>query len=653
MNPTKLVFAVILSAVSIGNAQNVLLSPTTTQTVTQPSGTTLDVNVLNNESVVGLGSFTTIGSAITAAGNNGSVLIPPSYAGTDTFNSNQYGVHMEDDRPLCLTYGGTPPKCTSVNSHTPVRYVYAADYGALCKGIASGIDDTAAINAALNTPYAYTQANGAYTNTVVVLPQGSCVISAPLNLGWHGSLVGQGSDSTYIVANYASWVGSTYNAISIVVSGAQAGGASQGQRRISDFSLTGIYGTTIPNYTTGIFVNNTSNQPAPSQYAVPNISFDHLLIAQFDTCFQAQDMINSQFSFDHIQNCRLGLYFNGDVQNNFIDHTTIGSGTLAYSGTGVGGATEGFILTPNSKYPPGPDVDPQGIFFHDSSILDWNIDLDIEQCLSCDFHDNDFDLGASGSGAGETILIGVNGVGGNGLWIHHNLIGVVDPNAGQGIYSLANTNGTTTNGLWITDNVFLLDNSQTPVAVYGAVFAGSANMFAAHITGNQFIALTEGIVLEQRLINSYIRDNNFSQMGTQAINLSGIANLAHTNSVIDGNIDNYDAIPVIYEGTATGYQIGYNASEKQWTGTQTVSAAGCAITAGAVGNVCGSPVTLTWANAFADTAYTIQCSIQSPAYPTGVATQGILNGASIQVNEVALSASSTGGGQINCTGKHE
>lgn len=280
MKPSKLAFAAILSAVSIGNAQNVLLSPTTTQTVTQPSGTTLNVNVLNNESVVGLGSFTNIESAISAAGNSGSVLIPPSYTGADpTFNSNQYGVRIEDDRPQCLTYSGTPPKCTSVNPHSPVRYVYAADYGAVCKGIASGIDDTTAINAALNTPYAYTQANGAYTDTVVVLPQGSCVISAPLNLGWHGSLVGQGSDSTYIVANYASWVGPTYNAISIVVSGAQAGGGSQGQRRISDFSLTGIYGTTIPNYTTGIFVNNTSNQPAPSQYAVPNISFDHLLIA--------------------------------------------------------------------------------------------------------------------------------------------------------------------------------------------------------------------------------------------------------------------------------------------------------------------------------------------------------------------------------------
>lgn len=268
MKTLCLVLTVLLSLASIAKAQNVLLNPTATQTVTQPSGTTLDVNVLNDESVVGLGSFTNIGLAITAAGSNGSVLIPPNYAGTDSFSANSYGIHLDDQRPLS-------------NSNAAIRVVNAAQYGAICNG---SNNDTAAIQAALNAQYAYNLPLATVEAVDVVLPQGSCLINSTLNLGVHGSLTGQG-DATYLVADYAgcttsppacSW-GSNYTAISISTSAALPGGASDEIRRIGNMNIIGISDTGIPSATAISVINNANTYN--STYAFPNMRFDHLQIS--------------------------------------------------------------------------------------------------------------------------------------------------------------------------------------------------------------------------------------------------------------------------------------------------------------------------------------------------------------------------------------
>ncbi|MFZ1084518.1 MAG: hypothetical protein WAN35_06100, partial [Terracidiphilus sp.] len=104
-------------------------------------------------------SQTTLQSAINAAGTNGAVEIPPTYAGTDGF-TNPNGVYVSD-----LRQGSSQQYERSVK-----------EFGAVCDGIT---DDTSALQAALN----YAQAHG----VALSIPQGTCKTHT---LNWHGESIG-------------------------------------------------------------------------------------------------------------------------------------------------------------------------------------------------------------------------------------------------------------------------------------------------------------------------------------------------------------------------------------------------------------------------------------------------------------------------------
>jgi hypothetical protein len=63
----------------------VVTNPTTSQTITQPSRTSLLANILNNYYQAGqtFPTGSTIQAAINAAGISGTVIIPASYLGSD------------------------------------------------------------------------------------------------------------------------------------------------------------------------------------------------------------------------------------------------------------------------------------------------------------------------------------------------------------------------------------------------------------------------------------------------------------------------------------------------------------------------------------------------------------------------------------------
>jgi len=104
-------------------------------------------------------SQTTLEAAITAAGTSGAVLIPPTYAGTDTF-TNPNGVYVNDLRSIVAQ-----PKERSVK-----------EFGAVCDG---STDDTNALQAALNYANAHSVA--------LTIPQGTCKTHS---LNWHGESIG-------------------------------------------------------------------------------------------------------------------------------------------------------------------------------------------------------------------------------------------------------------------------------------------------------------------------------------------------------------------------------------------------------------------------------------------------------------------------------
>ena len=115
------------------------------------------------------GTQATLQATVTAAGTNGAMMVPPQYAGTDTF-TNANGIRVEDLR-------------TSV-AQQHERSV--KEFGAVCNGTA---DDTAALQAAIN----YAQANG----VTLTLPAGKCKTQ---QLTWHGeSIGGQGRQVSALV----------------------------------------------------------------------------------------------------------------------------------------------------------------------------------------------------------------------------------------------------------------------------------------------------------------------------------------------------------------------------------------------------------------------------------------------------------------------
>jgi len=102
---------------------------------------------------------TTLQAAMTAAGSNGAMEIPPTYAGTDTF-TNPNGVFVDD-----LRTSGAQQIERSVK-----------EFGAVCDGVA---DDTNALQAAL----AYADTHG----VTLTIPQGTCKTR---QLNWHGESIG-------------------------------------------------------------------------------------------------------------------------------------------------------------------------------------------------------------------------------------------------------------------------------------------------------------------------------------------------------------------------------------------------------------------------------------------------------------------------------
>jgi hypothetical protein len=343
---------------------------------------------------------------------------------------------------------------------------------------------------------------------------------------------------------------------------------------------------------------------------------------------------------------------NGDAVQIFFDHVYAYVGSnYATANTGSG---YGLLVQPNTKYSSGCATytvycAPQGIFFHDSSIVAFDYYVDIEQCVQCDIHDDTLDAGAGGPlGSGATIQLGSHALAG-GLWITHNYIGTKKPNT-YVLYSIASSSGAGINGLWITDNHFL--DAVSPGTTIGIAFAGSVPLYQVHINGNTFSTLNEGIVFSQNILDSEVKGNGGSGISTYLINLSGAGGTpSYAGTIIDSNTDT-DSISIINEGAATGFVMGFNQSPNQLTGSFIAGGAGCPITPGAIGTACSATITLR--NPYANSSYAVTGGAVTGG--TGNNTIGsvatLTSGTSFTVDETTLSTSAAGGGVIYCSVVH-
>lgn len=580
---------------------------------------------------------TTIQSAFTHAGSTGSVLIPANYGGTDGFvnvGSPPYN-QVTDLRPWS-------------ESHPPNK-LYAKSFGAVCDG---GTDDTTAIQDAIDASVNYNFPLTTPQSSVVELPSGSCLITKPLVMGIHGSLVGQG-DSTYLVGDYFAW-GTTdsYAVIAIQTNGPLPGGASDEQRRIANMNIVGANANAYFN-ATGISVANLANVYSPTDYTFPDLLFDNLQISGFDTGMNLQDIRDSVIRSVNVDNNRVGINFNGQVLNVNIADSEIGFG--AAPPTMQGGPAYGVIIQINNKYSSGCGTTvycaPQAVDIHDTVIEGTDIQIYIGQCLGCNIHHNTIDecgAGRIGTG-GECVLLGATAIG--PLWIEDNWLGVETPD-GFGIYSTANTTPSgSAAGFNFERNYFY--GYQPTTGSIGIALNGTAggSLQFGNITGNTFRQFAHGIYLNQSITQSTIRDNHGSLLTQSLIDLSGTASLVHGGTFIEGNTIS-DPVPVIIEGSATGFRTGYNQSPTQFVGGQIATGAGCTVSGGTIGSACSATINIP--TAYADSSYTItSCMVTGASHNAIMGTVGSTAAGSFTVDEVALTTSSTTGGSIACNVNHQ
>jgi hypothetical protein len=421
----------------------------------------------------------------------------------------------------------------------------ASAAGPACDGVT---DDTATIQAELNNA-----ANQLHPETVS-LPEGTCLIESTLVIGAYGSLVGSGNGTT-ILANYAKWraTNGDYDAIELTSSGAMPDQRFMGNRRISGFLLQGSGNSAVVS--TGIkvfYTGGAAGSAVAGQFAL--ISFDHLLVSDFDTGIDLSDLTASSMSSVSISAVRQGVVIRGLVYNLQMNHVEIQYASASF--TPAGGQGSYGISVTSKGYGNGTGY-PQGIELSDSAIVAYDNDLAISYCSSCKFHDNILDYGGDGTlGSGVTVAIGLI----SDFQLRGNYI--ANTTSSGALVSVANPNNDN-NNIWIEDNTFTSyasSNNATGISFSG----GSGQNRGVHLNHNSFLNLWQGVSIDHPIAYSTIIGNHGETITSYLINLNGSFNQSLPGLFVDGNTDS-DSVPVVNVGSATGYKLGWNASPTQTT----------------------------------------------------------------------------------------
>lgn len=444
---------------------------------------------------------------------------------------------------------GQPPSGMSFAqkiASLPPNELDVRTYGAKCIGPA--FDDTSAIQSALEAAYAYNVNLLKPVSGVVALPAGTCHITRPLKLGQHGSLVGQG-EATTLMADYANWKGGMdHNALEVAITGTIPSGESVAQRRIGGFVLMGSGNDKLPD-SVGIHLYNTVNA-YDQTHQVPYFNLDNMMITGFDTGIEGEDWLSSSINNVNLTCVRQGIWLNGHAVNIQIGHTQMAYSQFANQHTSDRSATVGLRLSPNAKYCVNCTNYPQGISFHDSSIVAFDDDIWIQHAVAVSIHDSVLDYGAGGlvkRGAG----IKISSVGG-GLFIHHNYLSINPSSAAYGIYSEANA----TDGVWIESNFLTTYDLSGKYPQVGMLLAGGGSTRGWHINANTFNHYHIGIQFKQAPAYSEVKGNFGEQISGALIDLAAQPGLVYKSTIVSNN--NAPAATAVTAGDAKGATLDAN-----------------------------------------------------------------------------------------------
>jgi hypothetical protein len=637
-------------------------------------------NVTNVGNLTANGSFNstfyppTIAQAIANAGQTGSVTIPGNYQGTDAW-TNPNNVRVFDQRPFNPTNSNT-----YTGQLTPGTTLKARDYGALCNG---SNDDTAAINAATGAQVGLVggqiQPSHPPTGPVTVeLPQGTCIIRAPIVMSGYGSLVGSGSGTTLLAAE--PFACNSYGCDMVQVTepyvnppqlSRTAGRAVRNINFQYAATATAIVGVHIFNQAGA---TQLTPYPAGAQYALyqlPAVTVSNNAFFALDTAVRVDDCNQCTVANNNISFVRMGIMQYGNAYSFSAASDTLTSGNGAFTPTAAptygywaGGRNAYFCSNTSPGCSSGTvtptELFPQGCGFS-GAMAGFDYDVYVPNCQGLSISGG-FDYGGNGGQPtvphpaiyiGGTVLITqiVNSFVANAQCAG-NGIEIGAPSANAGTSELYND--------LLIENTYFTNYCTGAPSGAGVVFdAGNFYRRGAKLVDNTFWNVGYGFTVGHGLQYSVIRGNYGSFMaGTGSLinlNAGTPGATSFSGTVIADNTDSNNQL-VVYDQAGGGYTLeGINQSGNtltapyQFLGTQRAFATGCTITSGAVGNNCTQ--TVSWPIPFADSTYLPSCTLQGG---TGsfVSQVNIVNGSSVNAIESSILSSGTGGGTIVCTGTH-
>jgi hypothetical protein len=553
----------------------------------------------------------------------------------------------------------------------------AKAYGAVCDG---NSDDTAAINSAVSAAVAI--AGGAavvhppIVAVTIELPPGLCTIHAPIVINGFGSLVGS-ANGTWVHAT-EPWAGSDYTMVEMMApyTGVPGGsGAATINRYLKDVNFR--YTGHLHSFTGVRVFNQTGTSPAmpypaganPALYQQPGIRIEGNTFYTMDTAIDLEDCGECFIENNQISFVKTGIIDGGNNFSVVVDNNAIQQGSYAFtssrSGPTVGIQSNSEVRwickdgTGQGCTGGRPEktkiVSPQGLTVSNTIVTTFDMDANIVNVQGGGFHDDGFDYGGAGAQPGvpnPTIYLGQL----NWFQMDHCLVANNQSKANPieiAAPSSAPTNSSNLDGLWITDNfIQSYQASSTASGIYFPRPEHASESYArrnVYLVDNQFSKLGSGVAIENPLTYSVIRGNYGFGINQALLRFDATGPSSYQNTVVADNTTP-DSVPVLSVSSGGGLVEEFNKSASQTIGMQIGSNNGCTFAAGAVGNYCTTTVNLPLA--YADTRYTIACSVQNGSGRNTIGSAVAATGQTIKVNEVALSALDTGGGVIVCTANH-
>jgi hypothetical protein len=671
MKKTSLTILVFVAAFSV-QAQSI--NPNRNQAITQPPGYTSSANSVNGALAVGGNGYTTIQAAVTAAGATGSVVILPTYTGSDSW-TNPNNVPIKDMRPHnpnnALNYAAGPsPTATGPMPRTTIK---AADYGAICNGVH---DDTANIQAAVNALTTLIGgAGGGMTYmgpAAVELPQGRCEISSTIVMKDYGSLLGS-PNGTWIYPLEPWRGGSNGDLVDITtsyVANASSGNHGGGvNRQVSGISFEYNYyrtAHTAINVISG-YGNNSSTpypngQNNPQSYQIPNVTITGNYIYAMDQGIVLTDCGNCNVFNNWIQDVRVGIATYNSYSLVTRDNNLIGSQTAF---TPIKGNPVGLFASSQGKYwcKGGTGAactsgtvtqvisSPQGFSVFGTTVETFYESAMIENCIGLNVNDSSY-FGDSYGPVG--IHIGRI----DGLQWHASGASIVGPNGTVMEIEASTTapwsGSVSRDGYRIDTGIFSSDTAGG--TSNGIVIDGTSSNYPIRnfdIMNNEFANLHNGVVTQSPLTQSIISGNyGTTNSGSLIVLDNGSSNSYAQTVIADNTASDRERILDVIHGT--GQLVGYNSSASQVTGTFTATGSGCSIASSTVGTLCASAITMSLPVAFADTNYNVTSCALSGA--SGAASPTLIGGSktttTFTVDEVSQTTGAVSGGNIYCTVVH-